>query len=180
MKRFFVVSLILIHIFTCINTVAFAANYSSMTDEEIKEEIDAMRNELVVRGLKAEKKTEFFNDHNILIYIDGSISVNKKSSWSNDIELDIPVVIVNNSDKNIGLVVRDASVNGWAVEGYFENSGEVPAGKKMKCLFYFYVQNTDVENINEFNDAEFKVRVYNKDTWKDLFVSKSITIYADQ
>lgn len=177
MKRIFAVYFLFILVFTCVKTVAFAADYSTMTDEQLKIEFAAIRNELEIRKLNIDNKKEFFNDLDISIYIDGDIII-KRSSWNDEVKLIIPVIIVNNNKRNIGLTVSDESVNGWAIDGYFENSGEVPAGKKMKCNLYFYIQNTDIVTINDFSDAEFKIRIYDKDTWRDIFISKPISIYA--
>ena len=47
------VSLFLVVILIMTTVVAFADDYSSMTDEQLKEQLSAIRNELAIRGLKA-------------------------------------------------------------------------------------------------------------------------------
>ena len=173
MKR--IISIILILMLLVMSTVAYATNYSSMTEEQLKEQFDAIRNELCVKGLKAENKTIIVDKKGYQIYINGDISVGKMYDWDTDIYLFIPVVVVNSTSHNLNMLVENSSVNGWGVSGSKDWSS-VPAGKKVKGNLYFEVNNADVETISDFTDVEFSLKVYDDDTWNDLFTTKPITI----
>ena len=51
-----IVSLILAVFLVVTSSIAFAADYSSMSEEQLRAEYNAIRNELVSRGLNAENK----------------------------------------------------------------------------------------------------------------------------
>lgn len=178
MKRF--ISLFLVCILMLSITVAYAADYSSMTDAELKSQFEAIRNELVVRGLKVEGKTVILDKAGVQIYINGSPKVDK--TWMG-LYLYIPIVIVNNSNYNITVTMDDASVNGWSVGSFNASidSNEVASGKKAKANIQFELEDTDVETTKDFEDAEFTLMIYNKDDWfgkKVVDKTKPITIYA--
>lgn len=174
------VSIILIVIFLFVSAVANAAtDFASMTDEQLKEQFSAIRNELVARGLKAENKTVIVDKDGYQIYINGDITVRKMFDWGTDLYLYIPVVVVNSTSQNLNMMVENSSVNGWSVDGNKDWSS-VPAGKKAKGNLYFSLEDAEMETLEDFSDVEFSLRVYDDNSWKDLFITKPITIYADK
>ena len=175
MKR--LVSIILVVLLISTTSIAFAADYSSMTDEQLKAEYDAIRNELVLRGFKAENKTVIVEQNDVQIYINGDITLAKRYAWDTTYSLFVPVVFVNNTNKTLSMIVEESSVNGWTTEGDVYDVGTVPAGKKAKGNFIFALEDTDVETLSDFTDVEFTLRVYDDNTWDDLFKTKAITIY---
>lgn len=170
-----IVFIILILMLFVTSTIAYATDYSSMTESELKEQYDAIRNELVVRGLKAEKKTVIVDKDGYQMYINGDIEVKKMVDWDTDIYLYIPVIVVNSTTYNLNLIVENSSINGWTTSGNRDWSS-VPAGKKAKGNLYFNVKDTEVETISDFTDVEFSLKVYDVDTWNDLFITEPITI----
>lgn len=56
----------------------------------------------------------------------------------------------------------------------------MPAEKKDKGAFYFSLNDAEITIISEFTDVEFTLRVYDNNTWKDLFATKSLTIYGNK
>ncbi|MBR5962135.1 MAG: hypothetical protein IKZ98_14220 [Clostridia bacterium] len=180
MKRFLSVILILSLIFSI--SISYADNYSSMTDEELKEQLSLIRNELTIRGFKAEKKTVILDQNGVQIYINGEIWIDRLYSWSDSYSLYIPVVVVNDTNKNITLYPDNASLNGWTTD-ITHSMDTIPAGKKAKGNLLFALGDTDVERLSDFEDAEFTIKVYNKDDWfGDMVVeqTKPITIYANK
>ena len=172
-----VCTLILILALLLTSAVSYAtSDFSSMSDEELKEQYDAIRNELAVRGLKAEEKTVIVDKDGYQIYINGDISVGKQYDWDTDVYLFIPVVVVNNTSYNVTMLVKNSSVNGWSVEGN-KDWMSAPAGKKAKGNLYFTVNDAEVETLSDFTDVEFSLRVYDFDTYDDIFSTESITIY---
>ena len=177
MRRF--IALLLVSILLCSMSMAYAADYSSMTDEQLKDQFELIRNELVIRGFKAEKKTVIVEEANIQIYISDDIKLAKRYVWDTTYCLYIPIVVVNNSNYTINMIENESSVNGWTTD-CDDDIGAVPAGKKAKGNLIFELEDTEVEELSDFTDAEFTVRVYDDNTWKDLFVTKPITIYANK
>ena len=178
MKR--IVSMILASILLFTITVSFASDYSSMTDAELRKQLNNIRNELTVRGLVAEKKTVILDQASVQIYINGSPELSK--TWNEKVYLIIPVVIINDSGKSISVIVEDTSVNGWKADGSI-SGGEVPKGKKAKAELKFLLDDTDVEGLEDFEDFELWFKVYDNDDWfgtKVIDKSETITVYASQ
>lgn len=173
------VSLFLAVILIMTTVVAFADDYSSMTDEQLKEQLSAIRNELAIRGLKAENKTVILEEGGIQFYINGDIKVDKPYAWSETYNLYIPIVIINNSKSNINMMIENVSVNGWSTSGD-DDGGSTPAGKKSKAYLVFALADTDVEKLEDFTDVEFTVRIFDTETYNDIVKTNPITIYAKE
>lgn len=159
--------------------IAYASDYSSMTDAQLKEQFNAIRNELTTRGLVAEKNTVILEQAGVKIYISGAPTITK--SWSGSLYLHIPVIIINDSGKSIAVMITETSVNGWTAYGSL--SGNVPIGKKAKTELEFNLEDTDIETIEDFTDAEFAFYVYDNDDWfgqKVVEQTEPITVYASQ
>lgn len=90
-------------------------------------------------------------------------SLTTKDSWINGRQLVVPIIIENSTDKKITLIIDDASVNGWACESSLD--GNVPAGKKKKTCFIFNLADTDIQSLDEFEEAEFTLCAYDADNW---------------
>ena len=171
------ISIILVISFVATFTVAFAADYSSMTDEQLKEQLDATRNELAKRGFVAKKKTVILEQAGIQIYINGDIYIDKDYSWSDDYYLYIPVVVINDTTSNISIMVENPSMNGWTTQGA-DSGTSTPAGKKAKGSLYFSLEDADVETLEDFTDVEFTLTIYDSSTYKNIVKTGPITIYS--
>jgi len=176
MKR--LISFLLVLVLLSSVSFAFADDYSSMTESELKKEFDAIRNELTVRGFKAENKTIIFDKDDIQIYITDDYYIGEPNIIG-EVKFYIPVVIVNNTQQNINIYVYNSSLNGWTLDAYFDNYS-IPARKKSKTALYFYIQEfDDIETVNDFTDAEFSLRIEDATTYKDIIRgTEPITIYT--
>lgn len=173
MKRFLALTIMMVLVLSA--TVASAADYSSMTVDQLKKELNLIQNELVVRGLKAENKKVIVDQDGIQIYINGDITIEKMYSWDDVIYLSIPVIVVNNTTYAINTYIENASVNGWSSEDS-DDITTVPAGKKAKGKFYFDLSDAEIYSIEEFEDVEFCICVYDDEAWKTMFTTKPITL----
>ena len=171
-----VVSVLMIVALLCSASVVYAADYSSMTVDQLKEQLDAIRNELTSKGLIAENKTVLLDKGGVTIYLSDSPYVS--NSWTPK-QFIIPIIVINNTDKNIYVSIDKASLNGWASHGT-PHGGDVPAGKKAKVDIMFPLADTDIEITEDFEDAEFTITIGNSDEYFVDVVPESepITIYA--
>lgn len=179
MKKIVVILLICLFAFSI--TSVYATDYSSLSDDELRQVIDNARNELVKRGFVVEKKVVFFNQNNIQIYLNGDMKIDKLYAWDNEYCLYLPIVIINDSDKNINVVFDDSSLNGW-MTSVSNSIGSIPVGKKAKGNLVFELVNTDIEKLLDFEEAEFTVVIYDQDNWfgdKVVNKTKPITIFAN-
>ena len=175
MKRY--LSFLLVCVLLSSASVAFAADYSSMTESELKKEFDAIRNELTVKGLIAENKTIIIDNEIIKIYINGDVEVRPPFKGSDELCLYIPVVIVNNTEYNINISCINSSINGWTAFCMFDTY-KLPSRKKAMTELEFYIKDTDIAKASDFSDAEFSIHIEDKDTHKDIINTDQITIYA--
>lgn len=176
MKR--IISLILTTILLFSISSAFAQDFSSMTDAELKEQYDYIRNELTTRGLKAEKKTVLFEESGIQIYISGEATVEKATFG---LSLILPIVIINNNDKNIRVLITKSSVNGWTLSNAVVSNCDIPTGKKSQSRIQFPLKDTDVETIEDFEEVEFRIYVCDLDNLmgeKVVSETNPITVFA--
>ena len=173
MKKLLAVLLVIVMMIGVSPCVACAEDYSAKSDAELFEALNAIRAELVQRGYKAENKKVILDEGGIQIYINGDYSV--VDDWYG-LALNVPIVIVNQTSQNICVQLRDASVNGWACETMF--SSDIPAGKKIKDTMEFMLEDTDVTNLSEFEDAEFIFHVFDNDSWDGVVDTDIIHLVA--
>ena len=173
MRKLFVVFLVILMIVSIVPCNSFAA-FEDKTDEELIAEYNAIRLELGSRGYKAENKRVLYEGNGVQIYLNGELSV--ENNWMGP-ALIIPIVIVNGSDQNLCVQLRNQSVNGWACEEIF--SPEVPAGKKLKDNIVLELEDTDMTTIEEFEDVEFNFHIFSFENMMDGWDSESIRIVAD-
>lgn len=176
-----IVAILLTCLFVFSITSVYATDYSSLSDDELRQVINNARNELVKRGFVVEKKVVFFDQNNIQIYINGDMKIDKLYAWDDEYCLYLPIVIINDSDKNINVVFDDSSLNGW-MTNVSNSIGSIPVGKKAKGDLIFELGNTDIEKLLDFEEAEFTIVIYDQDNWfGDKVVNKTepITIYAN-
>ncbi len=171
-----ILAVLLVSLFLLGNLCAYADNYSSMTDEELKQAYNSIRNEIILRGLIAENNTVVLDKNGVKIYINGTPSI--KDGWSGK-SLIIPIIIVNGSSKSINVFTDDESVNGWTADCSISNS-QVAAGKKAKAEFQFDLDATDLTAIKDLEEVEFTMYVYDNDNWfgtKVVDKTNPITLY---
>ena len=174
MRKTIVILLAIMILISVIPCTAFAQGYEDMSDQELIEEYNSIRLLLTTRGYAAEDKRVLFDDRDIQIYLNGEYSVEEE--WEDWYELYIPIVIVNNRNENIGVQMRNASVNGWGCDVTF--SPEVPAQKKLKANLAFDLVGTDLEKLEDFEDVEFSFYIFD-DSWDTICESKMIHIFAN-
>lgn len=86
----------------------------------------------------------------------------------------INVKIINNREDNVIVQVRDLSTNGVMVDSSF--SPEVAAGKTAFSEILVTQPSLDKAGITSIDHAEFKLHVFNADTWDTIFDSDAIVV----
>lgn len=149
MRRF--ISWLFALVFAFNPILSFATEYASMSDDELLNELDQIRVELLLRTINPEQI--MLESNGIVIYLSGEIREEK--NYDGTINLVFPIIAVNNGDKNIIGSIREFSINGWEVETY--NSIEIDAGKKVKDEFKLkdVYGKTDITSIDKITEIEF-------------------------
>jgi len=84
------------------------------------------------------------------------------------------VYVENNSDNDVTIQVRDASVNGFMVETIF--SCDVLAGKKAFDSITFAKSDLEKNNIKEISEIELRFHIFDADSWDTIFDSEPVTV----
>ena len=140
---------------------AFAENdFSAMSDEELRELFDAARNELASRSLKAEADTVLFDQGGVQAYLTGKYEIN---DYGDTVELDLEVVILNDSDHELYLDCDGSTVNGWEVMGW--GISGISAGKKKKDNIELTISDASISTYEEVEDIEFVFTLFDAITY---------------
>ena len=90
-------------------------------------------------------------------------------------DINIKLLIENNTAKTIIVYNRDTSVNGFMIDGFL--SSEITAGKKANAslsLWKSYLDENEIESV-EILETAFVVEDY--DTWDTLFSTDTVVIH---
>lgn len=86
----------------------------------------------------------------------------------------LKVLVENNSDQSITAQIRESSINGIMLEPMF--SCEVGVGKKANDTITFMESELEQAGITTIKDIEFKVHVFDTESWDGIFDSEVIEI----
>ncbi len=176
MKKIFALVLAVL-LFVAIPCEAFAEvpDFSAMSDEELHALINASRNELAARELIAGENVLLFDQEGVQVFMTGNNSID---DYGNSVELNIEVVIINDSEYDIALVDDSTSVNGWEV--MFYGVGGVSAGKKKKAELELEISDASISTLEEVEDIEFVFQILDEDSYDVICTLDPITVVFDQ
>lgn len=171
MKKLPALFLVLILLFsTCF---AEGLDYSSMTDAQLHDIVDAARNELAKRELTTAGNTVLLDQDGVQVYLTGDYTITGSSKY-----LVLDVVVINDSDKNISVSIdSDCSINGWAVSTM--GCGETPAGKKKRAELSFKLSDAGISTYEEIEDIEMTLYLYDMDKWETVSRTETITLHPN-
>lgn len=170
MKRLLAISITLI--LFAYGAFAESIDYSNMSDEDLHSMIDTARNELTKRELVAGEKTVLVDQDGVQLYLTGDIDF-RESSDSKYTE--IGVVLINDSDRKISISIEDLYVNGWSIFAMCGASAE--SGKKDKATIDMSLDEAEINNFQDIEEMEFTVRVYDGESYDDLFTVGPMTVH---
>lgn len=107
-----------------------------------------------------------YDKNNIKITINGL-----EDSWSGT---KLKMNIENNSDRTITIQSRDANVNGYMVMTYM--SADIAPGKKANDGMTLSTTGLKESGIEEIATIEFKLKIFDAETWDDIDMSDTITV----
>ena len=148
-------------------------DYASMTDEELLNEINIIRNELNKRLTKIEKNTTLFDQDNLRLYTTGKVNCSA-SSFSDSVYLTIEVVFVNDTDKDLSLVTDETIMNGWTISAF--NAVTASAHTKKKEEFTFDITDADIEKLEEVEDIIINFHTYSSEDYHNYNEVKGVKI----
>lgn len=150
-------------------------DFSAMSDEELHALFDAARNEIAARGLAAGDDTLLFEQDGVQVYMTGNNTID---DYGDTVELNIEVIIINDSAYDIALVDDTTSVNGWVV--MFYGVGGVSAGKKKKDFIELVISDASISTLEEVEDIEFVFRLLDENSYSAIGTTDPITVVFNQ
>lgn len=119
------------------------------------------------------KETEVTIEEQVLVDQD-DVKITAKSMSSSLFGPELNILIENNSDTDLCIQTRNASVNGYMVETMI--SEEVAAGKKSNTSITFSARALSECGITAFTEMEFYFHVFREEDWETYFDSPIINV----
>lgn len=162
------VSIFAVLLSVVLSTIVYAqdTDYSSLSDDELREIIQSARDELDRRKTAEDGNKILYDKDGIQVYFTGETSRTSTISDATYEKLNMETVVINNSDKNISVSFTDCSINGWETEA--GGVHDISAGKKKKDMVGFNLTLADITEAEEIDDIEYTLRIYDNDTYDDI------------
>jgi hypothetical protein len=153
-----------------ISCFARAADYQSMTDEELVAEANAIRNEQVKRKAAEEEKPVVFDQDGVQVYLTG----NYKMTSTN---LKIEAVVVNETDRTLDVLAANnrIAINGW--ECFSLGIPNTGPGKKQKGEFNITFGQSDISKYEEIEDISFKIDIFDMSSLEFVSKGEEVVVY---
>ena len=169
MKRFLAVFFVLMML---TSGIALAEDYSSMSNDELFAILTAVRAELLSRDLALAQDEILMENDVVKVYIDKS----KEVEFTKNGYLEIPVVLINNSENEMSFQVDSVMINGWDC---FASIGNVSTAGKKREVLSINCKGAEVTSIEEIDDIQIVIFAFNMGTRKREMVSEKITIVVE-
>lgn len=144
-------------------------DFASMTDEELHALVDGARNELANRELAATADTVLIDQDDVKVYLTGEHKVSSNGSY-----LYMEAVVVNDSDKQISILIDSSSINGWDV--FSTGISETNPGKKQKGEFDFSLEDAGISSYEEIEEIEMELYLFDSINYDRISDNISITL----
>lgn len=105
------------------------------------------------------------------------VKITAKSIAYDAYDVDIKLLIENNSSQNIMVQAKDFSINGIMLDPIL--SADVSSGKKSNDSISIFTSDLEDAKITTIKDLEFSVNVFDSDTWDDIFSEQGIKLETD-
>ena len=167
MKNMLSLILVLVLVLCAVGSAA-ETTYAAMSTEQLHTAASAIRNELLKRDLVAAENVVLVDQDGVQVYMTGNNEIDWIGAFA------IEVVVVNNSTKKISILSEIASINGWTV--YMSGVTETGPGKKQKGTLSFDLDAAGISSIEEIEEVEIELIIYDSDAWESVSKTPSIVI----
>ena len=170
MKLFRILVAILL-VFSMISCSVITEDLQKPTDVSTGNVVDSSQNNTTVSQATTETKDATIEEVVILDEMGVKITA-KKLEDDSFFGPELKLLIENNSDKNLTVQCRNASVNGYMVDTMM--SADIVAGKKVNDSITF--TNLDECGITTIADMEFSFHIFTSDDWETYLDSDVVSI----
>ena len=154
--------------------LAEQADYSQMTDEELRTIISEARMELARRGFVLQENLLIYESEEIELYLTGEYEFSPDPDYK---YLSFGVNVLNKRSGMLDMAIRNAVVNGCSVDGsgVYDIAGQSQKSDKIS----FWLDDTDFEQMADFEEVRFELNIYDTETYDTIRQSKPIEIHLN-
>ncbi len=168
MKRLFAVLLAVCLITAGAYADVLTDDWKNATDAELQNALAEIQAELQTRG----RATQDAGDGTL--YEGNGVKITMTGETHLFVDLFyIGVIVENDSDRNIMVSVRDASVNGWETSTL--SPGTVQAGNKKQADMTFNISKAGIATEDEIQNISFYLTILDSDSFELIGETEKIT-----
>ena len=156
------IATILIIIMLPIAALADLPDVTGMTDQELKDLISACSQELRARNTSEPEGILLFEMNGFKMFQTGDAYISSGF-------MRIPVALYNENDFGVSISPYKTNCNGWDI---WSDGGDVSANAKSKEFLSFSVDEADVIEIDQIESLKFVWKVYDTNTYHDIYDQK--------
>jgi hypothetical protein len=155
-------SLIIALVLLPIAALADLPDVAGMTDQELKDLISACSQELRFRNTSEPEGILLFEMDGFKVFQTGAAKISGGF-------MRIPVTLYNENDFGVSISPYGANCNGWDI---WSACGDVSANAKSKETLTFSVEEAEVTEIDQIESLKFVWKVYNTNTFDNIYNQK--------
>lgn len=145
-----------------IAALADLPDVTGMTDQELKDLISACSQELRARNTSEPEGILLFEMDGFKVFQTGAAEISSGF-------MRIPVTLYNENDFGVSINPYKANCNGWDI---WSGGGDVSANARSKETLTFSVEEAEVTEIDQIESLKFIWKVYNTNTYDDIYNQK--------
>lgn len=159
--------------------IAFAeVDWTGMTVEDIQDEINRARAEILTRDIKTDEKGTVILDANGIVVSITSAEV--KDSYDGTKYLSLKFTAVNNSSEAVGFRTDKVYLNGWEISGSISASLDAGMKAKKEDNFYSIDVDADVSSYEELEELKLIMLTYDANTYITKTNDIECTVYFNK
>ena len=161
---------LLVAAFILASSSAYAADYQSMTDEELAAEASAIRNEQVKRKAAEEEKPVVFDQDGVQVYLTGNYNMTSTA-------LKIEAVVVNETDRTLDVLAANnrIAINGW--DCFATGIPSTGPGKKQKGNFSISLKDSDISKYEDVEDISYTINLFDMSSLEFVSKGEEVVVY---
>ena len=163
---------------TCFFAMASAEDFSSMSSDDLLSLIRSARNALQAKQAVEEGKVFLLDTEDVQIYLSGNSEESASNQWSGDNlttnkYLDLEVIVINNTGKQLMICADTFIVNGWQV--YVGAFCEAKGKAKVKDKISFIKSDADISSLSDIETIDCVFTAFDSNTY-DNFELKNASV----
>lgn len=150
------------------------ADYASMSDDQLYNELNLIRAELVKRSEEKEGKIVLAEADGIVVTLKGQPEW--KESYSGQCSIVLNVTVANTGTQAVGIRTDDSYLNGWQINSDFYSKLDAGMKAKETITLNKVTEDTDLESIDDLEDIRLVFLTFKAENYHTLTDNITATI----